>query len=45
MPTGTSCPWHGWEYDLATGRCHADRRFGLRPYPVDVRDGLVYVVV
>jgi len=39
------CPWHGWEYDLATGRCHADRRFGLRPYPVHVRDGQVYVVV
>ena len=39
------CPWHGWEYDLATGRCHADRRFGLRPFPVHVRDGQVYVAV
>jgi nitrite reductase/ring-hydroxylating ferredoxin subunit len=37
------CPWHGWEYDLETGRCHADRRFGLRAYPVTVRDGRVYV--
>ena len=39
------CPWHGWEYDLATGRCHADRRFGLRPYPVEVRGGQVYLLV
>ena len=37
------CPWHGWEYHLETGRCHADRRFGLKPYPVEVRDGQVYV--
>jgi nitrite reductase/ring-hydroxylating ferredoxin subunit len=39
------CPWHGWEYDLATGRCHADGRFGLRRYPVEIRDGAVYLRV
>jgi nitrite reductase/ring-hydroxylating ferredoxin subunit len=39
------CPWHGWEYDLATGRCHADRRYGLRALPVGVRDGHVYLTV
>jgi nitrite reductase (NADH) small subunit len=37
------CPWHGWEYELATGACTADRRFHLRRYPVTVRDGDVYV--
>jgi nitrite reductase (NADH) small subunit len=35
------CPWHGWEYDLATGRCHADRRFSLRKLPVEIRAGRV----
>ena len=39
------CPWHGWEYDLATGRCHADRRYGLRRFPVEVRGGEVFVSV
>ncbi len=39
------CPWHGWEYDLANGRCAADRRFRLRRYPVTTRDGDVYVTV
>ena len=40
-----ACPWHGWEYDLETGRCTADRRYGLRRFPVDVREGTVYVRV
>ena len=39
------CPWHGWEYDLAIGRCHADRRFGLKSYPVEVRDGQIYLLL
>ena len=39
------CPWHGWEYDLASGTCTADRRFRLRRYPVTVREGDVYVTV
>jgi 3-phenylpropionate/trans-cinnamate dioxygenase ferredoxin subunit len=31
------CPWHGWEYDLATGQSYFDSR--VKPYPVDVLDG------
>jgi nitrite reductase/ring-hydroxylating ferredoxin subunit len=38
------CPWHGWEYDLETGACAADRRFKLRSFRVVVRDDDVYVV-
>ena len=38
------CPWHGWEFDLETGRSLLEpRRVGLRTYPVTVEDG--YVVV
>lgn len=40
-----ACPWHGWEYDLETGRCTADRRFRLRRFPVVIRDGDVYVSI
>ena len=39
------CPWHGWEYDLATGRCAADRRYSVKRYDVAVREGEVYVSV
>jgi nitrite reductase (NADH) small subunit len=37
------CPWHGWEYDLATGECATDRRLRLRSFEVDVVDGELYV--
>ena len=40
-----ACPWHGWEYDLASGRCAADRRYSLRRFEVTVREGDVYVSV
>lgn len=39
------CPWHGWEYDLATGELACDRRLRLRRFDVSVRDGTVYVHV
>ena len=38
-----ACPWHGWEYDLETGECTADRRYRLRRVPTVVREGDVYV--
>jgi nitrite reductase/ring-hydroxylating ferredoxin subunit len=37
------CPWHGWEYDLATGECATDRRLRLRPFEVEVVGGELYV--
>lgn len=38
------CPWHGYEYDIETGTCAADGRFGLRRYTVVERGQDVYVV-
>ena len=39
------CPWHGYEFDLATG-CHpGDASVRLTPVPVAVRDGQIYVSV
>lgn len=38
------CPWHGWEYDLASGVMVADRTFKLRKYDVDIRGEEVYVL-
>ena len=38
------CPWHGWEYDIETGECIADRRLRLRKYTVVVKGGDAYVL-
>jgi nitrite reductase/ring-hydroxylating ferredoxin subunit len=38
-----ACPWHGWEFDVRTGRCLADPARGLKRYAVSVRDGDIYV--
>lgn len=38
------CPWHGYEYDIKTGECVADRRLRLRKYETIQRDGNVYVL-
>jgi nitrite reductase/ring-hydroxylating ferredoxin subunit len=39
------CPWHGYEYDLATGECAADRRRRLRKFDVVTKEEAFYVVV
>lgn len=38
-----ACPWHHWEFSVATGRCTVDPRFRVRAYPVTIEDGRVYV--
>ena len=38
-----ACPWHGWEFDLETGRCPDDPRMRVATYPVRVADGRVLV--
>jgi len=38
------CPWHGWEFDLESGRSLLEpERFGLKVYEVTVQDGTVFV--
>ncbi len=39
------CPWHGWEFEIATGRCLADPRLRAKTYPVVVADGAIYVLM
>lgn len=39
------CPWHGYEYNLKTGRHPGDKNVRLKPYDVKVRDGEVYVII
>jgi 3-phenylpropionate/trans-cinnamate dioxygenase ferredoxin subunit len=35
------CPRHGYEFDVATGRCLADPGHRVRAYAVTVEDGTV----
>ena len=37
------CPWHHWEFDLASGKALAPIRQRLRTYPVRVEDGALWV--
>jgi nitrite reductase/ring-hydroxylating ferredoxin subunit len=38
-----TCPWHGWEFDLHSGRALWDGHYRLRTYAIEVRDGRVLV--
>jgi nitrite reductase/ring-hydroxylating ferredoxin subunit len=38
------CPWHGYEYDLKTGECAADRKLRLKSFQVVKRGEDIYVV-
>jgi nitrite reductase (NADH) small subunit len=39
-----SCPWHGWEFDVQTGRCLADANRRVLTYETKVQDDEVIVV-
>ncbi|HLW80590.1 MAG TPA: Rieske 2Fe-2S domain-containing protein [Candidatus Acidoferrales bacterium] len=38
-----SCPWHGWQYDVTTGKLTQEPASGVDCYPVELRNGEVYV--
>ena len=37
------CPWHGWEFDIATGVVPAFPERRVKTWPVTVVDGVVVV--
>ena len=37
------CPWHGFDFDLRTGRCHVDDGLTIPVYPARAADGAVEV--
>jgi len=39
------CPWHGYEFNVETGVHPGKSDVRLKPYPVEVIDGEVFVVV
>ena len=39
------CPWHGWEYDPATGELGDDPKSKLDVYPVKLENGDVLIEI
>lgn len=31
-----ACPWHGWEFDVTTGRMPVNPNIGIRTFPAQV---------
>jgi nitrite reductase (NADH) small subunit len=40
-----ACPWHGYEFDVQTGRHQGNPHLRLRPVAIDVVDGELVVTV
>jgi nitrite reductase/ring-hydroxylating ferredoxin subunit len=40
-----TCPGHGYDFDLATGRCAHDAGLRLRRFPVRLDGGALYVEI
>jgi nitrite reductase (NADH) small subunit len=40
-----TCPWHGWSYDLASGKCAEDPALTLEIYPVRIDGDDIMVAV
>jgi len=40
-----TCPWHGWQYDVTTGKASMNPSTGVACYPTEVRGDEVFVDV
>jgi nitrite reductase (NADH) small subunit len=38
-----TCPWHGWQYDVTTGKLVTNPSVGVETYPVEVRGDDIFV--
>ena len=39
-----SCPWHGWQFDVATGKAVTNQRLRARTYAVEPKSVPTYLV-
>ena|SRR5437588_411572 len=40
-----TCPWHGWQYDVITGKVGQNQTVGVEVYGVEVRGDEIFVNV
>ena len=38
-----TCPWHGWQYDVTTGKVTMNPAVGVQSYPVEVRGEDIFI--
>jgi len=38
-----TCPWHGWQFDVTTGKVAQNGTVGVACYAVELRGGDVFV--
>lgn len=38
-----TCPWHGWQYDVTTGKLAANPAVGVETYLVELRGDDIFV--
>ncbi|HJY86367.1 MAG TPA: Rieske 2Fe-2S domain-containing protein [Candidatus Acidoferrales bacterium] len=38
-----TCPWHGWQYDVTTGKVNMNPSIGVDTYAVEVRGEDIFV--
>jgi nitrite reductase (NADH) small subunit len=43
--TVVTCPWHGWQYDVTTGKVGQNPSVGVESYPVEIRGEDIFVNV
>ena len=43
--TTVTCPWHGWEYDVASGACQLDPSIKVQTFDVKVDGDDIFVSV
>jgi nitrite reductase (NADH) small subunit len=43
MGSIVTCPWHGWQFDCATGRSTRNPAVGVACHPVTVDGSTIYV--
>jgi nitrite reductase (NADH) small subunit len=38
-----TCPWHGWQYDVTTGKTLMNPEAGVQTFPIELRGEEVFV--
>jgi nitrite reductase/ring-hydroxylating ferredoxin subunit len=41
--SSVTCPWHGWQYDVTTGKISENPAVGVDSYPVEIRGDEIFV--
>lgn len=39
------CPWHGWEFDVKTGKCDFNSDIAVKTYPVKEEKGEIFIKI